>query len=169
LSPQWPGSQNIFNAALHQDAEVCLVMVKMLISLVMGCPCWTVSTTTFRQNTKFGLSYLESSCAVHKCWLNWILLFWHKSIFANFPAYDLTVLLRAGMLSLLCGMGNLNKCWYACEPHEIQYTKWRINKYMYNFICVSVYTSFATKYTDNKWEKLIDKYSSKNMLGYHYM
>ena len=40
----------MFNPALHQEAEVCLMMVKMFISLVMGCPCWTVPTTTFRQH-----------------------------------------------------------------------------------------------------------------------
>jgi hypothetical protein len=55
----------------------------------------------------------------------------------------------AGLLNLLCGAGNFGKIWPACGQHEIQYTKWRMNKYtynyMYNFTHVFLYTSRAIK------------------------
>jgi hypothetical protein len=71
-----------------------------------------VPTTTFRQITKFGMFKCCSKMLI-KCNITALV----QKQLASFPTDDLTVLLGAGMLSLLCGIGNLNKIWYACEPH----------------------------------------------------
>jgi hypothetical protein len=42
--------------------------------------------------------------------------------------------ISVGPLNILCGAGNLGKIWSACVQHEIQYTEWKINKSMYNFM-----------------------------------
>jgi len=61
----------------------------------------------------------------------------------------LRVWISVGPLNLLWGAGNLGKIWYACVQHEFQYTEWKMNKSVYNFMhdfnCVYIYLSCAVK------------------------
>ena len=56
----------------------------------------------------------------------------------------------------MCGAGNRSKASFAIGQHAIQQTKFRMNKYMYNytsvynFTCVFVYTSYTIKFIDNR-------------------
>jgi len=43
----------------------------------------------------------------------------------------------AGVLSLLCGTGNLVRIWCVFRQYEIQYAKWRMNSYIYNYFTIS--------------------------------
>jgi hypothetical protein len=45
------------------------------------------------------------------------------------------------LFNLLCGAGNFSKIWSACQQHEIQYTKRRMNKCMHNY--THIFTSLS--------------------------
>ena len=53
------------------------------------------------------------------------------------------VYIKPGLFNFLSGVDNSGKILFACGQHEIQYIKWEMDKfkynYMYNFTCIFLY------------------------------
>jgi len=67
-----------------------------------------------------------------------------------------------GLFNFLCAVDNFGGILFACGQHEVQYTNWEVNNYMYNFMCIS----FITKKNMLIIVGKIDQHNAIHILGW---